>query len=177
MSPSWSNTRSCSSGPTPRTWGEVLISTSNLQSMALSLVPQLIVGAQDVVAESLRCCHQILSSVWTLTLGFVYKLVARWPASVTLFAKALNYWLLVSFSPISVVWQWAQIPFLGSGMDYWRTPSHRFRWSVGSWTGWLRPQVPVSTLSSLSSLSVSGSCALESAGGSSGSPSLTSSPP
>ena len=127
VSPSWSSTRSCSSGPVPRIRGGVLISTSTLQSMALSLVPRLIVGAQ-----SRR--HQVLSSVWTLVLGFVDELVARWPASVTHFAKALNYQLPVYFSPISVVWQWAQKPLLGSGMDYGCTPSHHLRCSVGSWT-------------------------------------------
>ena len=103
MSPSWSGTRSCSSGPAPRIRGGVLISTSTLQSMALSLVPRLIVGARNDVADSLSRRHQVLSSVWTLALGFVDKLVAGWLASVTLFAKALNYQLPVYFFPICLM--------------------------------------------------------------------------
>ena len=50
-----------------------------------------------------------------------------WPASVALFATDLNYWLPVYFSPISVLWRQAQIPFLGTGMDYRYTPPHLLR--------------------------------------------------
>ena len=126
MSPSWSSTRSCSSGPVLRIRGGVLISTTTLQSMDQCLVPRLIVGAHNVVTNSLSHRHQVLSLEWTLAQGFVDELVARQPVSVALFATALNYWLPVYFSPIFVVWQRAQIPFLGIGMDYGRMPSHLF---------------------------------------------------
>ena len=57
----------------------------------LSLVPRLIVGAQYVVADSLSHRQQVLSLEWILAQGFMVELVAQWPASVVLFATALNY--------------------------------------------------------------------------------------
>ena len=123
VSPSRSSTQS-SSGPTLRTLGGVLIFATTLQSMGLSLVPRFIVGAQNIVSVSLSCRHQVLSSEWTSAQGFVDELVAQWPVTVAFFLpQPSNYRLPVYFSPISVLWQRAQIPFLGTGMAYWRTPS------------------------------------------------------
>ena len=71
------------------------------ESVDLSLVPKFIMGSQNVVADSLSRRQQVLGSEWTLALEVVDELVARWPATVDLFATALNYWLPVFFSPLS----------------------------------------------------------------------------
>ena len=60
------------------------------ESLDLSLVPQFIVGTQNVVTDSLSHCHQVLGSERTLAQEVVDELVARWPATVDLFASALN---------------------------------------------------------------------------------------
>ena len=69
--------------------------------MDLSVVPQFIVGAQNVVADSQGCRRQVLASGWTFTQEVVDELVARWLATVNLFTLALNYRLPVYFSPLS----------------------------------------------------------------------------
>ena len=61
------------------------------ESIDLSLVPQFIVGSQNVVADSLSHRQQVLGSEWTLAQEVVDELVARWPVTVDLFATALNY--------------------------------------------------------------------------------------
>ena len=71
------------------------------QSMALSLVLQFIVGAQNSVADSLSFRRLVLGSEWTLAQEVVHELVARWPATVDVFATALNYWPPLYFSPLS----------------------------------------------------------------------------
>ena len=58
-------------------------------------------GSQNVVADSLSRSQQILGSEWTLAQDVVDKLVARWPATVALFAAALSYQLPVCFSTLS----------------------------------------------------------------------------
>ena len=102
------------------------------ESLDLSLVPQFIVGAQNVVADSLSRRHQVLNSEWTLAQEIVDELVARWPATVDLFATALNYWLRVYFSPPPILWQWAQMSFFRTGMDCRHKPSHLLCRSVRS---------------------------------------------
>ena len=67
----------------------------------LSLVPQFIVGSQNVLADSLSRHQQFLGSEWTLSQEVVDELVARWPTTVDLFATALNYQLPVYFSRLS----------------------------------------------------------------------------
>ena len=69
------------------------------ESINLSLVPQFIMGAQNVVTDSLNCSHRVLGLEWTLAQEVVNELVARWPVTVDLFTTALNYRLLVYFSP------------------------------------------------------------------------------
>ena len=60
------------------------------ESVDLSLVPQFIVGAQNVIADSLSRRHQVLGLEWTLAQEVVDDLVARWMATVDLFVTALN---------------------------------------------------------------------------------------
>ena len=71
------------------------------ESLDLSLVPQFIVGAPNVVADSLSRHHQVLGLEWTLAQEVVDELVARWLATVNLFATALSYHLPAYFSPLS----------------------------------------------------------------------------
>ena len=75
-------------------WG--LTSTTSLYPATVRIV-----GTQNVVADSLSHCHQVLGLEWTLAQEVVDELVARWPATVYLFASALNYRLPVYFSPLS----------------------------------------------------------------------------
>ena len=74
------------------------------ESMDLSLVPQFIVGAQNVVADSLSCRRQVLGSEWTLAQKVLDELVVRWPVTVNLLTTALNYWLPMYFFPPSILW-------------------------------------------------------------------------
>ena len=71
------------------------------ESLDLTLVPQFIVGPQNVVANSLSHRQQVLGFEWTLAQEVVDELVVRWPANVDLFATALNYRLPVYFSPLN----------------------------------------------------------------------------
>ena len=60
------------------------------ESLDLTLVPQFIVGSQNMVADSLSRRQQVFGLEWTLTQEVVDELVAKWPANVDLFATALN---------------------------------------------------------------------------------------
>ena len=71
------------------------------ESLDLTLVPQFIVGSQNVVADSLSRRQQVPGSEWTLAQEIVDELVTKWLANVDLFATALNYRLPVYFSPLN----------------------------------------------------------------------------
>ena len=71
------------------------------ESLRISLVPQFIMGARNVVVDSLSHRQQVLSSEWTLDQDVVTELQARWPVMVDLFATSQNYRLPVYFSPFA----------------------------------------------------------------------------
>ena len=71
------------------------------ESWELMLVSQFIIGAKNVVADSLSCRHQVLGSEWTLAQEVVNNLQVMWPVTVDLFAICLNYCLPVYFSPVN----------------------------------------------------------------------------
>ena len=66
----------------------------------ITLVPQFIMGAQNVIADSLSHQHQVLVSKWMLAQDVVTSLLTRWPATVDLFATSLNYCLSLYFSSL-----------------------------------------------------------------------------
>ena len=53
-----------------------------------------------MIADSLSCQNQVLGSEWTLAQDMVDSLLARWPATVNLFAISLTYRLPVYVSPL-----------------------------------------------------------------------------
>ena len=65
------------------------------------MVPQFIMGTQNMVADSLSHCQQVLGSERTLAQDVVNDLQVMWPITVDLFATTPNYWLLVCFSPLN----------------------------------------------------------------------------
>ena len=72
-----------------------------VESLSVTLVPQFIKGAWNVVADSLSRQDQLTGSEWTLAQEVVDELRVRWPVMVDLFATSLNYCLPVYFSPLS----------------------------------------------------------------------------
>ena len=69
-------------------------------SLRITLVPQFIMGARNVVGDSLSRSNQVIGSEWILAREVVLGLLAIWPATIDLFAMALNYCLPVYFSPL-----------------------------------------------------------------------------
>ena len=68
-----------------------------VESLGITLVPQFIMGAWNVVADSLSRQDQVISSEWILAQEVVDELRARWPVMVDLFATFLTYRLPVYF--------------------------------------------------------------------------------
>ena len=66
---------------------------------SISLLPQFIMGCNNVLADSLSRPNQILGSKWTLKLSVFQQLRRRWPVSIDLFATSLNHRCLPYFSP------------------------------------------------------------------------------
>ena len=66
---------------------------------SISLLPQFIMGRNNVLADSLSRPNQILGSDWTLKLSVFQQLRRRWPVSIDLFATSLNHRCLPYFSP------------------------------------------------------------------------------
>ena len=58
----------------------------------ITLVPQFITGAQNVIADS------VVNTEWMLAQNVVNSLQTQWPDTVDLFATSLTYHLLVYFS-------------------------------------------------------------------------------
>ena len=66
----------------------------------IRLVPQFIPGRMNVLADSLSHRSQVLGSEWTLCFPAFRDLLRLWPATIDLFATALNRRLPVYFSPM-----------------------------------------------------------------------------
>ena len=64
------------------------------------LIPQFILGKNNVLADSLSRRNQVIGSEWTLCQEVVDKLVHRWPATVDLFSTSINFRLPVYFAPL-----------------------------------------------------------------------------
>ena len=71
------------------------------ESLGITLVPQFIMEAWNVMAASLNRQDQVIGSKWTLAQEVVDELRARWPAMVNLFATFLNYRLPIYFSTLN----------------------------------------------------------------------------
>ena len=69
------------------------------ETVGISLRPQFILGAKNVIADSLSRVGQVIASEWTLCQEVVDDLIKRWPATVDLFATSLNHRLPVYFAP------------------------------------------------------------------------------
>ena len=70
------------------------------EAHGIRLVPQFIPGHLNVVADSLSRRWQVLGSEWTLCSPAFRHLLRLWPATIDLFAMALNHRLPVYFSPM-----------------------------------------------------------------------------
>ena len=66
----------------------------------IRLLPQFIPGKLNVLADSLSRRSQVLGAEWTLCSQEFALVLRRWPATVDLFATALNHRLPVYFSPV-----------------------------------------------------------------------------
>ena len=69
--------------------------------LSITVVPQFIMGARNVVADSLSYQDQDIGSEWTLAQEVVDEWGKRRPVMVDLFATSLNYRLPVYFSPLN----------------------------------------------------------------------------
>ena len=66
---------------------------------SVSLLPQFIMGRNNVLADSLSRPNQILGSEWTLKMPVFHQLWQRWPVAIDLFATSLNHRCIPYFSP------------------------------------------------------------------------------
>ena len=66
---------------------------------SVSLLPQFIMGRNNVLADALSRPNQVLGSEWTLKLPVFHQLRKRWPVSIDLFATSLNHRCIPYFSP------------------------------------------------------------------------------
>ena len=66
---------------------------------SVTLLPQFIMGHNNVLADALSRPNQILGSEWTLKLSVFHQLRKRWPVAIYLFATSLNHRCLPYFSP------------------------------------------------------------------------------
>ena len=66
---------------------------------SVSLLPQFIMGRNNVLADVLSRPNQVLGSEWTLKLPVFHQLRKRWPVSIDLFATSLNHRCIPYFSP------------------------------------------------------------------------------
>ena len=65
----------------------------------VSLVPQFILGKENVVADSLSRGSQVIGTEWSLSPEVFQELRKKWPVSVDLFATSLNHKCQVFFAP------------------------------------------------------------------------------
>ena len=66
---------------------------------SITLLPQFIMGRNNVLADALSCPNQILGSEWTLKLSVFHRLRQRWPVMIDFFATSQNHCCLPYFSP------------------------------------------------------------------------------
>ena len=66
---------------------------------SVTLLPQFIMGRNNVLADALSRPNQILGSEWTLKLSVFQQLRKRWPVAIDLFATSLNHRCIPYFSP------------------------------------------------------------------------------
>ena len=64
------------------------------------MMPQLVMGKENVIADLLSRGQQVIGSKRTLQQEIVNDLVQRWPATVDLFKKNLNLSLPLYFEPV-----------------------------------------------------------------------------
>ena len=69
------------------------------EANSITLLPQFIMGRNNVLADALSRPHQILGSEWTLKLSVFNQLRSRWPVMIDLFATSLNHRCTPYFSP------------------------------------------------------------------------------
>ena len=65
------------------------------------LVPQFILGKQNVVADSLSRANQVIGSEWTLHQDVFDQLRKKWPVMIDLFATPLNFRCPIYFAPFT----------------------------------------------------------------------------
>ena len=70
------------------------------EERGITLIPQFILGAANVLADSLSRPNQVLGSEWTLHQEVVDSLLRKWSANVDLFATSLNFRLQAYFAPL-----------------------------------------------------------------------------
>ena len=66
---------------------------------SVTLLPQFIMGRNNVLADALSRPNQIRGSEWTLKLSVFHQLQKRWPVSIDLLATSLNHRCIPYFSP------------------------------------------------------------------------------
>ena len=66
---------------------------------SVSLLPQFIMGHNNVLADALSRPNQVLGLEWTLKLPVFHQLRKRWPVSIDLLATSLNHRCIPYFSP------------------------------------------------------------------------------
>ena len=71
------------------------------EDLRINLMPQFILGKNNVLADSLSRQNQIIGSEWTLAQEVVDRLLRIWPATIDLFATAINFRLPTYFAPLS----------------------------------------------------------------------------
>ena len=79
----------CSRSALPNQKVRVILRWS--EERRIPLLPQFIIGKQNLVADALGWGHQVLDSEWTLSPNVVLSLQHRGPVSVNLFATAMNF--------------------------------------------------------------------------------------
>ena len=67
----------------------------------ITIVPQFVMGARNVVSDFISRRNQIIGSEWTLVQEVVDELIATWPATINLFATSLNCRLPIYFAPLN----------------------------------------------------------------------------
>ena len=69
------------------------------ESLQIRLAPQFIPWICNVLADSLSCPHQLLSSEWSLNMDVFRSLTCQWPVMIDLFATSDNHHCSIYFSP------------------------------------------------------------------------------
>ena len=70
------------------------------EGKGVSLIPQFILGRNNVFADSLSRKNQTIGLEWTLNQEVFNSLMRKWPVNIDLFATSLNYRCQVYFAPM-----------------------------------------------------------------------------